>query len=107
LYKTQVYQIAEYLNIPEEIRKRPPSTDTYSMTQSQEEFYFSLPYEKMDLCVYGKNNDIPIVAVANATGLTVQQVSRVYHDIDQKRRTTNYLHLKPLLVRDIKEIPCS
>ena len=50
LYKTQVYAIAEKLNIPEEIRKRPPTTDTYPMEQSQEEFYFSLPYHKMDLC---------------------------------------------------------
>ena len=59
LYKTQVYQMAEYLNIPEEIRRRPPTTDTYSMPQSQEEFYFSLPYDKMDLCLFGKNNNIP------------------------------------------------
>lgn len=101
LYKTQVYQMAEYLNIPEEIRTRPPTTDTYSMPQSQEEFYFSLPYDKMDLCLYGKNNNIPIEKVAKAVALTVDQLKRVYHDIDQKRKTTKYLHLKPLLVKDI------
>src|ERR1700674_1291751 len=56
LYKTQVYQLAEYLGVPEVIRNRPPTTDTYSMPQSQEEFYFSLPYEKMDLVLYGKNH---------------------------------------------------
>src|SRR5439155_4496465 len=56
LYKTQVYQMAEYLHLPETIRKRPPTTDTYSLPQSQEEFYFSLPYDKMDLVLYGKNN---------------------------------------------------
>jgi NAD+ synthase len=101
LYKTQVYQMAEYLNIPEEIRTRPPTTDTYSMPQSQEEFYFSLPYDKMDLCLYGKNNNIPIEKVAGAVGLTIDQLKRVYHDIDQKRKTTKYLHLKPLLVENI------
>jgi NAD+ synthase len=101
LYKTQVYQMAEYLNIPEEIRKRPPTTDTYSMPQSQEEFYFSLPYDKMDLCLYGKNNNIPVEKVASAIDLTVDQLKRVYHDIDQKRKTTKYLHLKPLLVENI------
>jgi NAD+ synthase len=101
LYKTQVYQIAEHLDVPEEIRTRPPTTDTYSMPQSQEEFYFSLPYDKMDLCLYGKNNDIPLEEVAGAVGLTADQLTRVYHDIDQKRRTTKYLHLKPLLIEDI------
>ena len=45
--------------MPDEIRSRPPTTDTYSLPQSQEEFYFSLPYDQMDLCLYGKNNGIP------------------------------------------------
>ena len=58
LYKTQVYQLAEYLGVPEAIRGRPPTTDTYSLPQSQEEFYFSLPYDKMDLCLYGKNHGV-------------------------------------------------
>src|SRR6185312_7514372 len=44
LYKSQVYALAEHLGVPEQIRSRPPTTDTYSMPQSQEEFYFSLPY---------------------------------------------------------------
>ncbi len=104
LYKTQVYQLAEHLGIPEEIRNRPPTTDTYSMPQSQEEFYFSLPYDKMDLCLYGKNNDIPISNVANAIGLTLEQTKRVFNDIDQKRKTTRYLHLKPFLIENVLEI---
>lgn len=104
LYKTQVYQLAEYLEIPEEIRTRPPTTDTYSMPQSQEEFYFSLPYDKMDLCLYGKNNNIPLDEVAEAVGLTVEQVRRVYDDIDQKRKTTRYLHLPPVLIEEIGQV---
>ena len=104
LYKSQVYQIAEYLKIPEEIRKRPPSTDTYSLAQGQDEFYFSLPYDKMDLCLYGKNNDIPVEAVAQAIDLTSEQVQRVFDDIDTKRTTTRYLHLPPLLIEDVPEI---
>lgn len=104
LYKSQVYALAEYLGVPAAIRSRPSTTDTYSLTQSQEEFYFSLPYERMDLCLYGKNNKMPIDDVAMATGLTVEQVERVYRDIDQKRKTTLYLHLVPDLVTDISEI---
>ena len=55
LYKTQVYQLAEELGVPGAIRSRPPTTDTYALEQSQEEFYFSLPYQAMDLCLYGHN----------------------------------------------------
>lgn len=104
LYKTQVYQLAEYLGIPEEVRKRPPTTDTYSLAQGQDEFYFSLPYEKMDLCLYAKNHGFPAEAVATAIGATPEQVCLVYSDIDTKRSTTRYLHLSPLLVDIVPEI---
>jgi NAD+ synthase len=104
LYKTQVYALAEHLGVPEEIRSRPSTTDTYSLPQSQEEFYFSLPYQRMDLCLYGKNHDVPVDQVASATELSVEQVHRVYRDIDQKRSTTAYLHLPPVLAGDVPEI---
>jgi len=104
LYKTQVYQLAEYLGIPDEIQHRPPTTDTYSMEQSQEEFYFSVPYDKMDLCLFGKNNNVAPQEVAHATSLTPEQVERVYKDIDAKRRATRYLHTKPLLIDRVSEI---
>ena len=98
LYKTQVYRLAEYLEVPEVIRRRPPTTDTYSLEQSQEEFFFSLPYDKMDLCLYGKNHHVPCDQIAGAVGLTEEQVQRVYDDVDAKRKASQYLHEKPLLV---------
>ena len=104
LYKTQVYQLADFLGVPEEIRRRPPTTDTFSLPQTQEEFYFALPYDRMDLCLYGRNHGVPAAEVAGAIGLTAEQVERVYRDIDQKRRTTRYLHLKPLLVQPVAEV---
>jgi NAD+ synthase len=104
LYKSQVYALAAYLGVPEEIRRRPPTTDTWSMPQSQEEFYFSLPYEKMDLCLYAKNHGVPAAEAAPGVGLTPSQVERVYRDIDAKRRATKYLHTPPLLVEKVGEI---
>jgi NAD+ synthase len=104
LYKSQVYQLAEYLGVPEDIRRRPPTTDTYSLAQGQDEFYFSLPYDKMDLCLYAKNHGLSAAKAAAATGLTPDQVQRVFDDIDTKRATTRYLHLPPLLVQDVPEI---
>jgi len=104
LYKTQVYQLAEYLEVPEIIRKRPATTDTYSLSQGQDEFYFFLPYEQMDLCMYGKNIGIEPSLVAEATGLTTEQVDYIFRDIDRKRSTTRYLHMQPLLVGNVPEI---
>ena len=101
LYKSQVYQLADYLGIPAEIRRRPPTTDTYSLPQSQEEFFFSLPYEQMDLCLFGLNHRLSPAEVSAATGLTAQQVETVYAQIESKRRGTRYQHMPPLLVEDV------
>jgi NAD+ synthase len=104
LYKSQVYQLADFLKIPAEIRNRPPTTDTYSLSQGQDEFYFSLSNEKMDLCLYGKNSNIPASVVAGAVELTAEQIQLVFEDIDTKRSTTRYLHSPPLLVEEVPEI---
>ncbi len=97
LYKTQVYQLAAHLGIPEEIRRRPPTTDTFSMPQTQEEFYFALPYDRMDLCLYALNHGVAAEEVAPLVELTPDQVGRVFKDIEAKRRATKYLHTPPLL----------
>ena len=98
LYKSQVYALAAHLGTPEEIRRRPPTTDTWSLAQSQEEFYFSVPYPVMDLCLYGLNHGIPAEAVAPAAGLSPEQVALVWRDIAAKRKATAYLHERPLLI---------
>jgi len=104
LYKTQVYQLARFLGVPEEICQRPPTTDTFSMPQTQEEFYFALPYDRMDLCLYAFNHGIPGTDVAPVIDLTLNQVERVFKDIEAKRRATRYLHMRPLLVDAVNEI---
>lgn len=104
LYKTQVYQLAEWLGVPEEIRRRAPTTDTYPLPQTQEEFYFSLPYAELDVCLYARGRGVAAADVAPALGLTVEQVERVFRDIDQKRRSTRYLHHPALLVEPVPEV---
>jgi NAD+ synthase len=101
LYKTQVYALAEHLGIPEEIRTRPPTTDTFSLPQTQDEFYFPLPYEKMDLCLYAVDHAVPALEVAQALGLEEAQIERVFRDIARKRRATAPLHTPPLLVEPL------
>jgi NAD+ synthase len=98
LYKSQVFQMAEYLGVPERIRSRKPTTDTYSLPQSQEEFYFSLPYDQMDLCLYARNNGVSAAEVGATLGLSEEQIARVFRDIDSKRQVAHLLHLAPQLL---------
>jgi NAD+ synthase len=101
LFKSQVYQLADYLDVPEEIRRRPPTTDTYSLAQTQEEFYFGLPLRKLDCCIYALDHGVAAADAAPVVGLSPAQVEDVYRDIQNKRRTTRYQHEPPMLVEPV------
>jgi NAD+ synthase len=101
LYKSQVYQLAEYLGAPAEIRARPPTTDTYSLAQTQEEFYFGIPLQKLDFCVYAVDHGVSSAQAAPVVGLSEEQVEEVYRDILGKRRSTRYQHQPPMLVEPV------
>jgi NAD+ synthase len=107
LYKCQVYALGHYLGVPGEILSRPPTTDTYSMPQGQDEFFFAVPVEQLDLCLYGKNHGVSAQEVAAAARLTPEQVQVIWKDIDRKRATTRPLHLPPLLVEKVPEVRAS
>jgi len=101
LYKTQVYQLAEYLGVPPSITSRPPTTDTFSLPQSQEEFFYSMPTHVLDVVLHARNQGRTAEEAAEEVGLSVDQMTRAYADIDQKRKTTRYLHLGPQLVEPV------
>lgn len=105
LFKTQVYALARHLAIPEEIRTAAPSTDTYSLPQGQDEFYFALPYEKMDLALWACDHAVPASELAAFLDMTPQQADLVYRDIAAKRRAAGYLHAPALLAVPLSEAP--
>ena len=96
LYKTQVYQLAEYLAIPQKIIDRVPTTDTYSAEQTQEEFFFQLPYDLMDRFWYGFENGYPPGEVAGVMGETEERVEALFRNFERKRQTTEYLRMAPI-----------
>ncbi len=100
LYKSQVYQMAKYLGVPEEIQSRPPTTDTYSAGSTQEEFFFRVPYPVLDLVYLGHQQGIQKEVIAETLGLNNQQVGWIIEDIWRKQKTTEYLRLKPLDIAD-------
>ena len=96
LFKTQVYQLAEYLGVPDEIRSRIPTTDTYSAEQTQEEFFFKLPFDTLDRIWYGWENDFSVSEIAKCLNMKDPQVEAVINDIKQKIHTTEYLRQDPI-----------
>ncbi|MBK7712992.1 MAG: NAD(+) synthase [Bacteroidales bacterium] len=98
LYKSQVYQLAGYLGVPKAIIERTPTTDTYSAEQTQEEFFFQLPYGLMDRYWYGYENGYSVDEVAEVMGESKEQVSALFANFERKKKTTEYLRMAP--VRD-------
>jgi NAD+ synthase len=105
LYKTQVYALARHLGLPTEVCNARPTTDTYSMPQGQDEFYFALPYEQMDYALWAFNHDVDAAELGDFLGIGAERARHIYVDIQAKRRTTAYLHAKALLVEPVSELP--
>ena len=104
LYKTQVYAVARHLGLPEQICSATPTTDTYSLEQGQDEFYFALPYPKMDLALWAHNHGVGFADLAAALEIDEAHAEFLYRDIENKRKTTRYLHAAAVLVDDVPEL---
>ncbi len=99
LYKTQVYALARHLGVIEDsICRRPPTTDTYSLPQGQDEFYFMLDHGRLDLLLWARDHGVAPEEAAPVVDLTPEHVRHVYEDIERKRRVAEYLHAPPVLL---------
>ena len=96
LYKTQVYQLAEYLGIPREIINRTPTTDTYSAEQTQEEFFYQLPFELMDIYWFAFEKEYSPAEVAQSMNETEERVIALFANFKRKKKTTDYLRMAPI-----------
>jgi len=104
LYKSQVYALSRHLGLPDEICSAIPTTDTYSLPQGQDEFYFALPYQKMDIALWALNHNVPASELAAFLECTEEQAQWVYNDIEAKRKATYYMHALPILMEPVDEI---
>jgi NAD+ synthase len=97
LYKTQVYQLARYLGVPEEIIDRTPTTDTYSAEQTQEEFFYQMPFETMDRYWFAFENNYSAEEVGREMGTSTEQVLSIFRNLERKQKTTEYLRRQPII----------
>ncbi len=104
LYKSQVYAMARHLGLPDAICNASPTTDTYSLPQSQQEFYFALPWRELDLALWALNHGIPAATLAEVLGIGAGQAGHIYDDIRHKRETTRALHLAPVALDRFPEL---
>ena len=102
LYKSQVYQMAAYLGVPQDIQDQAPSTDTYTLEQSQEEFYYALPHDKLDMALFAYGNGVSEKAAARGLGIVPEQMARIYKDITLKRRTSARILRDAVLVQPVE-----
>ena len=107
LYKSQVYQLAESLGVPVTIRARTPTSDTYSLPQTQEEFFFSMPLGTLDVVLQARNEGRSAATVATDLGYRLEQIERAYREIEHKRAVTRPLHLSSLLVAPVPDVGAS
>ena len=96
LYKTQVYELASYLEIPGEIINRIPTTDTYTAEQTQEEFFYQMPFEQMDLLWFAFEQDYPVEEVAVVVGMNPVEIGKIFNNFRRKHQTTDYLRKAPI-----------
>lgn len=96
LYKSQVYQVAKFLGVPQEIIDRTPTTDTYTAEQTQEEFFYQMPYQEMDMIWYGFENDISPEEAGAVLGKTADEIKMIYSNISRKQISTEYLRMPPV-----------
>ena len=101
LYKSQVYALARHLGLPDELCNTIPTTDTYSLSQGQDEFYFALPYRQMDVAIWSVVNGKTPADLAGYLGIEVTAAERIFQDIRTKRSTTAPLHWKPVVIEQV------
>lgn len=96
LYKTQVYQLAEFLGVPQEIIDRVPTTDTYTAEQTQEEFFYQMPYHEMDMIWYGFENKVSPEEIGSVLGKTADEIKLIFNNFSRKQMSTEYLRMPPI-----------
>ena len=95
LYKTQIYQIANFLKLPEEIINQDASPDVWSFKTSDEEFFYAVPYNIVDLILYGREKNLSINEIAKFSNLGSEKIEKLIQFQNQKQNKSQTMREKP------------
>jgi len=95
LFKTQIFQLAKFLHVPDEIIQRNPSPDTWSLEVSDEEFFYRIPFLMFDTFWYFQENNKDIQKVLSYFNLDSKQAERIFKDQKRKWNSTRNLRSLP------------
>jgi NAD+ synthase len=94
LWKYNIKELANYLEIPENIIKKPPSPGFYKGHTDEDELGMS--YDNIDLIIFGYDKGLTIVEIVEETGIPIDEVKRILRRVkanQHKRRLPLILRL--------------
>ena len=95
LYKSQIYQIGEFLKVPNEILEKDASADIWSFNTSDEEFFYSVPYHIVDLILYARENNMTKSEIEKISNLSLEQIEKLLQFQNQKQVKSQHMREMP------------
>ena len=95
LYKSQIYQIGEFLKMPDEILKKDASADVWSFNTNDEEFFYSVPYNIVDLILYARENNMTKLEIQKISNLSLEQIKSLLQFQNQKQIKSQHMREMP------------
>ncbi len=84
LYKTDVYQLAKYLEIPQEISDKPPRAGLWNNQTDEDEI--GMTYELLDKILYRNlEKDIDAKSIADELDIEVDEVNNIINRVNRNK----------------------
>jgi NAD+ synthase len=87
--------LGRYLDIPNEIIERKASPDTWSFDVNDQEFFYSLPYEIVDLMLFAKEKSVTLNDICSTLDLKEERVKRILNSLERKWKASKTLRVFP------------
>ena len=95
IYKSQIYQIGEFFKMPEEIMEKDASPDVWSFSTNDEEFFYSVPYEIVDVILYARENNLSINEIQEYSKISIGKIESLLRFQNQKQVKSKHMREIP------------
>jgi len=95
IYKSQIYQLGKFLKIPKEILVSDASPDVWSFSTSDEEFFYTVPYDIVDLILYARENKLSVSDVQKISKLKTEDIENLFQMQNIKQTKSQHMREIP------------